>query len=176
MKTVGIVIAKDTSKRFPGKNKHIVDGEPLFWHSVKPLKESQGIDDVYVATNSEEIKNYCEQRGVKVIWRGPNVSEDEEPLFSVVKYTYKSLEKSYDTAAVVMANCPGHRITTITDAIHILIKNNLREVRSYDSNGVESGLLVFNTEIFKEDKISAYVGAITSDVKEIHRIEDLDDR
>ena len=60
---LGLVAAKDNSNRFPGKNKHIHNGEPLFWHSVKPLLDSK-IDDVYVITDSNYIKSYCEERNV----------------------------------------------------------------------------------------------------------------
>ena len=58
---LGLVAAKATSKRFPGKNKHILNGEPLFWHSVKPLLNSKLVDDVYVITDSKYIKEYCEE-------------------------------------------------------------------------------------------------------------------
>ena len=49
MKVIGIICAKGESARFPGKNKHVHDGTPLFWHSVRPLLESKLVDDVYVA-------------------------------------------------------------------------------------------------------------------------------
>ena len=57
---LGLVAAKDNSNRFPGKNKHIYDGAPLFWHSVQPLLDSEKVDDVYVITDSDYIKFYCE--------------------------------------------------------------------------------------------------------------------
>ena len=56
---VGIVAAKENSNRFPGKNNYMVDGEPMFWHSVKPLLDSDKVDDVYVITDSDYIKSYC---------------------------------------------------------------------------------------------------------------------
>ena len=45
---IGVVPVKKNSNRFPGKNFEIVNEEPLFWHSVKPLIENQFIKDIYI--------------------------------------------------------------------------------------------------------------------------------
>ena len=55
---VGIVAAKAHSNRFKDKNVHLVDGIPLFWHSVQPLLSASKVDRVCVATDSEFIKDY----------------------------------------------------------------------------------------------------------------------
>ena len=46
------------------KNTYIYKDEPLFWHSVKLLLDSTKIDDVYVITDSDYIKSYCEEKGI----------------------------------------------------------------------------------------------------------------
>lgn len=166
MKTVGLVVAKENSNRFKGKNKHIYQGYPLFYHSVKILKEI--LDTVYVGTDSDDIADYCDSKGIPVIWRGPNVSNDDEPLFSVLKYCYKYIPTKYDVLVNLLANSIHHEKQNIEKAIDILIKNDLNEVRSYDENGVENGLLVVNTRIFTKGEISTYVGMVTSEAKEIH--------
>jgi len=49
---LGLVAAKSNSIRFPGKNKHMYNGKPLFWYSVETLLDSN-VDDVYVITNND---------------------------------------------------------------------------------------------------------------------------
>ena len=53
--TYGIVVAKKNSNRFKNKNITDLNGYPLFWHSVKPLIDSDKVDKVFVINLEEEI-------------------------------------------------------------------------------------------------------------------------
>jgi CMP-N,N'-diacetyllegionaminic acid synthase len=175
MSVVGIVVAKAKSNRFPNKNLAIYKDKPLFWQSVQPLLDSKIVDDVYVATDNSEIQEYCFQNNVDVIWRGPNANDSEEPIFDVYKYAYKSLNKSYEQIVCVMANCPGLVFNDIDRGLKKLKTQQLKELRSYDINGVENGLLIFDTDYFLQKKeISTYVGSIITESKEIHYPTDLE--
>jgi len=174
-KVIGIIVAKHESKRFPGKNFYKIDGKPMFWHNVECLLDSELIDKVVVATNDEKnIKNYCEERGVDVIWRGINVSDSEEPLFDVIKYTYKSLNESYDIIVNIMANSIGNETTDVDKCINLLKENNLKEVRSFSKDGIENGILVLHKDSIYKYELSSYIGMVINKAKEIHYKEDLD--
>ena len=169
MMILGLVAAKDKSNRFVGKNKHIHHGRPLFWHSVEPLLESEKVDEVYVITDSDYIKSYCEERNVGVIWRPKNATRAEDKLINILRFGYYNLNKEYDIVVSLMANCPGHSTNVINDGINLLQNKKLREVRSFNKDGDESGLLIFSKEILQNNfDISYYIGGLTSDVKEIH--------
>ena len=171
---LGLVAAKNNSNRFPGKNTYIYKDEPLFWHSVKLLLDSTKIDDVYVITDSDYIKSYCEERGVRIIWRPKNATRDEDKLISILRFGYYSLDKEYDTIVTLMANCPGHSVDVIDNSIDLLKDKGLREVRSFNKSGNESGILIFSKEILQNNfDISYYIGGGMSDVKEIHYEEDI---
>ncbi len=173
---LGLVAAKDNSNRFKNKNKYLYKNIPLFWHSVQPLLDSDKIDDVYVITDSIEIKKYCEKRNVQVIWRPKNATRDEDKLISILRFGYYSLDQSYDTIVAIMANCPGHSVENINNGIALLKQKKLREVRSFNNLGEESGLLILSKEIMINNfDISYYIGNIQSNVKEIHFKEDLND-
>ncbi|MDX2301301.1 MAG: NTP transferase domain-containing protein [Microscillaceae bacterium] len=172
---VGIVAAKAHSNRFPNKNIHEFQGKPLFWHSVQPLLDSEKIDEVVVSTNSDFIKSYCEERGVKVVWRGVNASDDDEPLLGALRYAYTLLDQPYEWVVTIMANCPGHTVETVNKAIDMALKHEkLWEVRSFNDAGEESGLIIFKDHIIKRaPQVSAYLGAVISNIKEIHYESDL---
>lgn len=172
----GIVVAKQNSNRFPNKNIFKYKKYPLFWHSVLPLLESDKVDKVYVSTDSLYIKEYCEKRGVSILWRGPNINSDNDPIFKVIKFAYQSMDHKSNICVSIMANCPGHTPSDVENSINILIKNDLNEVRSFDKNNIENGIIVFNTRIFDTyDKISSYVGGVFTSGKEIHFKRELDD-
>jgi len=139
---VGIVAAKENSKRFPNKNRYIYNGYPLFWHSVKALRNCNLVDKTVVTTDSLLIKEYCKQNGVEVIWRHKNATNDEEPLLGVLRYAYKHLETEYDYIATIMANCPGHDPSAVKQAINLIKQGNMWEVRSFDDSGEETGLII----------------------------------
>lgn len=174
--TYGIVVAKKNSNRFKDKNITDFNGYPLFWHSVKPLIDSDKVDKVFVATDSDYIKNFSEQRGVEVIWRGPNISGDNDSLFKVLKFVHQSLSEKYEVCVSIMANCPGHTVEDINKSIKVLIDNNFNEVRSFNNEHIENGVITFNTKVFDEyDKISSYMGSITTYGHEIHYKKELDE-
>lgn len=171
---LGVVAAKHDSKRLPGKNRIPVRGRPLFWHSVQPLLDATLVDQVCVATDSDEIREYAEARNVGVVWRPKNAARPDAPLLSVLRFALESSDEEYSFVASIMANCPGHVGTTVDEAIRMAQKQSLREVRSFNREGAESGLLVLTREaVLESASISVYMGAIASDVNEIHVQEDL---
>ena len=171
---VGIVAAKANSNRFPGKNMFELKGIPLFWHSVQPLLESKLIDKVYVVTDSMIIKEYCDKRKVEVIWRPKNATDDEDPLLSILKFAYYNLDEPYEMVITIMANCPGHSVEAVDKAIEMMRTGNFLEIRSFNNNQDESGLMVFSKAVItKNSQISSHLGAVQSDGREIHYKQDI---
>lgn len=175
MKVLGIVCAKSKSARFPDKNKYIHDGAPLFWHSVRPLLESKLVDDVYVATDSHDIAEYCKKNDVEIVFRGVNANFTDEPLMGVLNYCLKSVDKIYDAVITIMANCPNHSVGDVDNAI-IKFRDHgaLKEVRGFDKQGIETGLLLFDSNVVKSNfSISSHIGSVLSDGYEVHYKQDL---
>jgi CMP-N-acetylneuraminic acid synthetase len=173
---LGIVVAKDNSNRFTSKNKFIYKGKPLFWHSVQPLLDSPLIDKVVVATDSEVIHEYCKYYNVSTIHRAKNASRDEDKLINIIRFAYYNLEQEYDIIVSIMANCPGHTSTDVELGIKRFKKNNLKEVRSFNSNGEENGIMILHKDIIEDNRdISYYMGSIETRAKEIHYKKELDE-
>jgi CMP-2-keto-3-deoxyoctulosonic acid synthetase len=173
---VALIAAKYNSNRFPGKNAYIYKGKPLFLHSVDTLLSSQYVDDIFVCTNSESIVDTCQKAAVKTIWRGPNVSNDEEPLISVLNFGYKLLPKPYDILITIMANCPCHNTRDVENALTMLAENaDLLEARGFNSFGKESGLIALRTSVLSNAfQISSHIGMIKTDGVEIHYESDFE--
>ena len=55
MKTIAFLPAKGSSDRIGNKNVRLLDGKPLFLHSIDKLLACDFIDEVYLDTESEEI-------------------------------------------------------------------------------------------------------------------------
>ncbi len=66
MKVVAVIPARLASTRLPRKMLREIAGEPLVAWVYRAAKRCAALTDVIVATDSEEILNYCRQRGFSV--------------------------------------------------------------------------------------------------------------
>ena len=175
---IGVVPVKNNSNRFPGKNFKIVNGEPLFWHSIKPLLENDYISKIYIPTDSEFVFDFIEKKNINEIIpikRSKNLSKDEEPIFNILKYVHFHIDTDYSKMLVLLANCPGHSSDFISQSIKIMSDSNSKEFRSFGSDGVENGLMIFDREVIENSSsISTYMCfGLNSKAKEIHYESDL---
>ena len=67
MKIIGVIPARYQSSRFPGKPLADICGKPMIWWVYQQCKKVDDFDDVYVATDDEQIFNKCKELGVEVI-------------------------------------------------------------------------------------------------------------
>jgi len=164
---IGVIAAKKNSNRFNNKNIYLYNGHPLFFHNVKVLIDL-GIKPI-VVTDSEDIKEYCINNGVdNIIWREQNLAYDDQPIYDILKYVYHSVPQ-FDIMVNILANAINVTTENIEDAINCLVENDLWEVRSVDNKGKENGCLILSELVFKNRyQISAYVGAVITESKEIH--------
>lgn len=177
MSVLGIVLVKKTSKRLVNKNQRLYRGKPLFWHSVVPMLNCSKVDKIVVATDSDFIRQYAEQNRVTTVWRAENAARGDTPLFDILKYVYFSMSTPYHIVLSIMANCPGHTVKEIDQAISLMeTSSQLREIRSFDKSGIENGLLLLRSEVLHTNPlISVYMGAVVSRAKEVHVEKDLID-
>jgi len=64
---VAVIPARMASSRFPGKPLAPLHGQPMIEHVFRRVKLCSELDDVYVATCDEEIRDAAEGFGAKVI-------------------------------------------------------------------------------------------------------------
>ena len=67
MSTIGIIPARMGSSRYPGKPLAKIQGVPMVGHVYFRCKMSKMLDEVYIATCDEEIREYAESIGAKCI-------------------------------------------------------------------------------------------------------------
>ena len=60
MKIIGVIPARYASSRFPGKPLADIEGKPMIWWVYNQCKKVSDFDEVYVATDSENIQAFWE--------------------------------------------------------------------------------------------------------------------
>lgn len=86
MKVVGIIPSRLGSTRLPGKALIDICGLPLIIHVCFRAKMSKKLDDLYVATDSEEIKKEVEKYGFKCLMTSDKHRNGTERLIEAIKY------------------------------------------------------------------------------------------
>ncbi len=71
MKAVAIIPARIASTRLPRKILREINGQPMLWHVYHAARACAALDDVIVATDSDEIAKVCHANGWSVQMTSP---------------------------------------------------------------------------------------------------------
>ena len=100
-KTIAIIPARGGSKRLPNKNILLLNNIPLLAHSILFAKANNHIiSEVYVSTDSLEIKNIALKYGAKVIDRPNSLSGDLEPTLTAMRHVLQQID--YEVEDVIL--------------------------------------------------------------------------
>ncbi len=106
-KTIAIIPARGGSKRLPSKNIINLGGKPLIAHSIEfALLNNNIIDEVYVSTDDEAIKEIALECGAQVIDRPASLSGDFEPTSTTLSHALTVIQDPVDTVVLLQATNP----------------------------------------------------------------------
>ena len=76
MKVAAFIPIKSNSERVPGKNFRALNGEPLYKYIISSAVTSNSFNNIFVDTDSDEIKDYALSLKLNVIQRRPDLATD----------------------------------------------------------------------------------------------------
>ncbi|MBQ7275079.1 MAG: acylneuraminate cytidylyltransferase family protein [Clostridiales bacterium] len=112
MKSACFIPIKANSERVKGKNLRILNGKPLYMYIAEHVKEANVFDDVFIDTDSQEIAEYANTMGFKVIERLPELSQNSANGNDLLIHHFK-LYPNYDFYFQLFATAPYLQPTTI---------------------------------------------------------------
>jgi len=125
MKTVAIIPIKKKSQRVPGKNFKKIRGKALYEYTLEKVKKCN-FDEIYVDTDSKEIKNYCEAKKINIINRLRSLSKNTANGNDLINYHAKIVDA--DLYFQLFITSPLIKVSTINKCIEKLSKS-----KKYDS-------------------------------------------
>ena len=119
-RVVGLIPARQGSKRVPGKNVRRLGAHPVLAYSVAAARDSGIFDAVVVSTDSEEIAELARHYGAEVPFLRPaayagDTSPDIEWLWHLLT-TLKQQGRSWDAFALLRPTSPFRSADTIRRA------------------------------------------------------------
>lgn len=125
MKYITIIPARGGSKRFPGKNIHVLNGQPLICHSINYSINNSGVEHTYVSTDAEDIKKISRVRGAEIIDRPAEFAGDYATTASAMKHAVQYLMDKgveFDYVVLLQATNPLRPKNLLNEAIDIIEK------------------------------------------------------
>ncbi len=118
MKVVAFLPVKGTSERIDNKNTKLLDGKPLFLHTLEKLLKCDFIDEVYLDSESDLIFQLASEAGCRFFRRDPELasnSTDGNRLF-----LNEATHVDGDIYIQLLCTSPFIEISTIHKGVRIL--------------------------------------------------------
>ena len=147
MKTIAIIPARGGSKRLPGKNIKLLGRIPLLAHSILYAKRHDFINEVYVSTDDEAIKQVALQYGALVIDRPQQISGDLEPTVSALKHVLENIEEVVENVILLQATNPLRPQNLLKEAFTIFQEKQVDSLFTVSQNQHKLGKIANNAFI-----------------------------
>jgi hypothetical protein len=127
-----LLIGREGSVGFPGKNVYPVLGKPLMAYPLLAARNSKLVDKIYISTDSEKIKSIGREYGAEIIDRPPELCTKEALGEHAFVHGYRTIMERMGTPPelVVLLFCNAATILPETIDVGITILRNHPE---YDS-------------------------------------------
>lgn len=150
MNIAALQTARAGSKSVNNKNIMLVNNQPLFLFNVKAAKKSKYIEDIFVSTDCETIKELSYIYGYHIIDRPNNLCTDDASHYDTILHGLLEIEHNLgtkiDILIILLGNSRGATKEDIDNAIELLIRDS-----NADSVESVSELNMFNP--FRAHKI-----------------------
>jgi CMP-N-acetylneuraminic acid synthetase len=153
-KTIAIIPARGGSKRLPNKNILALGNYPLLAHSILYAQaNSDIIDEIYVSTDDEKIKEIAFQFGAKVIDRPKEISGDLEPTITTLQHVLQSVNGDVENVVLLQPTNPLRPENLLIECFNIFKETGSDSLFTVSQNHHKLGKIVaskfipFNYEI-----------------------------
>ena len=129
---VALIIGREHSVGFPGKNIYLVLGRPLLEYPLLAVKNARTVDTLYISTDSPKIKEIGKKYGAEIIDRPPELCTDSALGEDVFVHGYHFIKdalkrggekKEIELMVLLHCNSPTILPEMIDEGVKVLQKN-----------------------------------------------------
>ena len=174
---VAVIPARGGSQRLTRKNIYPIWGHPMLTWAIKACRESKMVDDIWVSTEDELIKNIALLYEAKVHDRDPRLSDHHVFKMEAIRAAVEHINQqdSPDIIISLQANSPQITAEILDDALSVFIENDRNELMSVGKDMMQNAAfrIMKNSYVFQKD-LSVKSGAYVCDIHDIHTLEDVE--
>lgn len=119
MSTACFIPIKSNSERVPGKNFRVLNGKKLYEYIIEHALEADVFDDIFIDTNSDEIKSFAEKNGCRVIERREELIKNTANGNDLLNHHFE-LYPDYDCYFQLFATAPYLQPSSIKTCVDTL--------------------------------------------------------
>jgi len=110
LKIIGLLLGRAGSRGYPGKNVAPVLGRPCLHYPLMAARSSDLIDNIYLSTDSDDIKREAATFGTISIDRPAELATDEALLEDAIYHAFQEIDQrengDFDAILVILCNAP----------------------------------------------------------------------
>jgi 3-deoxy-manno-octulosonate cytidylyltransferase (CMP-KDO synthetase) len=125
---IGIIPARMASSRFPGKPLAKIQGVPMVGHVLMRSKMSSTMEDVYVATCDEEIREYVESIGGKAVMTSDRHERASDRTAEAMLKIEEDLGRKVDIVVMIQGDEPMLYPEMVDEAIRPMVEDGAIQV------------------------------------------------
>lgn len=122
-----LLLGREGSVGFPGKNLYPVLGRPLMEYPLLAAKNAKLVDEVYVSTDSQKIKDVASKNNVQIIERPAHLCSKEalgeDAYVHGYKYIKEVLKKDVELMVLLFCNAATVTSEIINEGVTVLRKS-----------------------------------------------------
>tara|TARA_B100001093_G_C26774499_1_gene991709 strand:- start:425 stop:994 length:570 start_codon:yes stop_codon:yes gene_type:complete len=177
MNVIAIIPAKTDSIRLKKKNLKIINNKSLVQHSIEYALNSKYIKEIYISTESDEVKKIASQFNVSILERNPKLMGKAEVvevyIDSMTEIKKISKLSKIDIVVGIQPDHPDRQLN-IDRAIDYFIENTYDDLFTVDSTGTRNGSIrITKSAHVISGKMSHRVGSLVDNCTNIHDDNDL---
>lgn len=152
MKVIAVIPARYQSSRFPGKPLADICGKPMIWWVYHQVKKVEEINAVYVATDSDVIKEECDNWNINCVMTSSSHGTSTERVYEVAQNVESDLyvvingDEPLIDPDTIRAIIPKEKLTqnfyvsnlmtAIKSPVEVVDFTNIKVVTDQDSNAL----------------------------------------
>ena len=117
---LAVIPARAGSKRLPGKNMKLLNGNPMIYYTIKSAKDSGIFKKICVATDSKKIAKFCEEHEIDVpVLLPQSLAGDDVSSMEACIYILEYLEKQGENYESLFCLQPTSPLRNTEDIIKV---------------------------------------------------------